>query len=259
MPLPLQTVQTSIIYPAARISGIVLSAQRGMAASDMVDMLQCLNTLIDEWATQRLLVYRVKRAVQQIVSNQADYTIGPGAPDWDMPFRPLRIELADLIQVLPDGGPPVELPLAILTPQDWFSIAVKSITGSTPQKLYYEPDVPLGIVHLWPVPQVANQISLGIWDQLRQFATLDEKVSLPQGYLKALQYNLAKELSMRPWHSGKPSGMSQLALEEAATSLAWVKSMNRPTMDFTMRCEGAAQGYDVKGRWDITTNQWRWQ
>lgn len=240
-----------------RIAGIIGNAQRVPSPSELTDALACLNAMIDEWLTQRLFVYRVQQNIQNVNPNQASYQIGPGAPDWNVPFRPVRIEFADLIQILNQSEPPTYLPLAILNAQDWFSIAVPSITSSTPQKLYYEPTVPLGTVHLWPVPQVSNQIALGLWTQVHQFSLLTDTVSFPPGYLKALQYNLANELGTRPW-AGPVTGISPVALAEAERSKMWVKSMNRPTMDMQMRCEGAAQGIDVRGRWDITTNQWRW-
>lgn len=251
-------VLDQLITQAFRIAGVLEAPGRSFGANTSAtnEGFSILNTLLDEWATQRLLVYRVQRFVGNVNVNQQSYQIGmaPGA-DYQTP-RPVRIEFAGLIQNNLDTSVPAELPLAILTPLDWASIAVKNITGSTPQKLYYEPTLPNGTIWLWPIPQVANQIALMLWQQLGSFTTVNDAVELPQGYLKALQYNLALEIAARPWHP-PVIPMSPMAIDIAHKSKAWVKAMNRPTMDLEMRTESGAQGHDNHGRWDITTNQYR--
>ncbi len=264
-----KVVLNTILYPAFRIAGILVGPGFKPGPEQIADALEMLNTMLDSWRTERLLVFHVGRHVQNVNASQQSYLIGDGAPDWDV-TRPLRIEFAGLIQTDNTGNYPTELPLSILTPLDWGSIAVKNITSSTPQKLYYEPTYdltagnpptagnPWGTVWLWPVPQVANQIALYLWEPLQNYDTENDPVTVPPGYLEALQYNLATKLAMRPWLGQKP-GITPMALSEAKTLKNWVKTNNRPLMDLQMRCEGAALGSETKSRWDITTNQWRWQ
>jgi hypothetical protein len=248
------SVLSQILYPAFRIAGITLAPQRTQSQSQIADAFACLNSLLDSWLTQRLLVYEVTRVVENVNVGQGSYEIGPGASDWNVPL-PERIEFAGLIQIFPDEPtePPTELPLGILNALDWASVAVKSLTGSTPQKLWYQRGYPIGTVWLWPVPQIANQIALYLWNQIAQFVTPEDTVTLPMGYLRALQYNLAVELDARPWTVKVP--MAPNAYNIARESLAWVKTNNRPEMDLIMRCEGAITG-EGRGRWDITSNQY---
>lgn len=257
-------VLDQIVYPAFRIAGILLGPGFGSSPEQQQDALDILNAMVDGWRTQRMLVFHVARQVFNVVAGQGSYYIGEGAPDWNTE-RPTRIEMASLVQIVTPSEPPTDLPLAILTPVDWFSVRVKTIQSSTPQYLYYEPTLQApgnqqwGTVWLWPVPQIANKIALGLWQTVGQFENVEAEVNLPPGYLKALQYNLAIELAMRPWLSqAAKQPMSPMAVAEARTTLDWVKNANRPHMDLEMRCESALQGFENRGRWDITSNQWRW-
>jgi hypothetical protein len=249
------SVLTQLIYPACRIAGITLAPQRTQSESQISDAFDALNSLLDSWLLQRMLVYQVYRSVQTVNANQPSYEIGPGAADWNVPL-PERIEFAGIIQLFPNAPtePPTELPLACVNALDWAQIGVKTLTGSIPLKLWYQRTYPIGTVWLWPIPQLANQIALYLWNQIAQFVTPDDEVTLPAGYLRALQYNLAVELDARPWTVKVP--MSPGAYKIAYDSLAWVKNMNRPEMDLMMRCDRALTEYG-RGRWDITSNQWR--
>lgn len=250
------SVLTQILYPAFRIAGITLAPQRTQSQSQIADGFAALNALLDGWLNQRLLVYEVTRVVEDVNANQGSYQIGPGAADWNDVPLPDRIEFAGLIQLFPEAPtePSTELPLAVINALDWASIAVKTLTSSIPQKLWYQRSYPIGTIWLWPIPQVANQIALYLWNQIAQYATPEDNVVLPAGYLRALQYNLAVELDARPWTVKVP--MAPGAYKIAAESLSWVKTMNRPEMDLIMRCDRALVG-DGRGRWDITSNQYR--
>jgi hypothetical protein len=250
----------NLLYDALRLAGVMPRPGMGYSNTDSTEALGIANAFIDYLATQRLLVFQIGQYEFNVVANQQDYTIGPGAPDFPVPHRPVRIEFASLIQVSsPDTSLPTYLPLSILNAQDWASIAVPAITSSTPQKLYYKPDWPLGLCRLWPVPQISNQIALWLWEVIEQMVNLTDTISFPPGYYRMLKYNLAVEFASLAWHDATQHPLNPMVIDQARESMVWLKSMNAMTLDLQMHCEKAVLGNGAKGRWDITTNQWRWQ
>jgi hypothetical protein len=74
---------------------------------------------------------------------------------------------------------------------------------------------------LWPKPSAANKVVLYSMKALTAFATADTAVSLPNGYLRALRYNLAIE--MAPEFGREPSALVVTAAQE---SKEVIKRMN---------------------------------
>lgn len=244
------TVRAGIIYWALRIAGVLNAARRGASPEEELDTFDLLNGEIDTMLGQHLQAYFVNRSVQSLVPNQQDYRIGSGSPDFDVP-RPVRIDNASLLYI--DGGAdgPVELPMQILTVEDWQKgIPLKGVLTTVSYQLYYEAAYPFGIIHLFPVPQTVQQIALYLWQTLAPFSSMDETVALPPVYLEFLRYRVALKVNeVMPLATMKAS-----AILRADELTRQVKALNRPWNDIA--CDPGIVG-KLNGRWQWWTGEFR--
>jgi hypothetical protein len=239
------TVGSDIIYPALRLIRVAARAGHGSQPEIITESLAALNAMIDSWNTERLVVPALLRNVFTLTAGDQDYTIGPSG-DFMVNERPSRIEKAGLIDTN-NPSQPIELPMEILTIEQWQALPVKSVESTIPAKLYYDQGLSIGsgTIYLWPLPTTANQIALYLWQTLLQFQTVEDPFAMYPGYLRAIQYNLALELAPRHINAV----VSPLVLDTAVKSKAAIKALNSPTLE--LRCDPALLG--VGKRWDWRT------
>lgn len=208
-----------LIRGSLRLIGAVATGETP-SADEQTDALSVLNDMIDSWSTERLLIYSIIREEFPLVVGQQSYTIG-AAGNFNT-TRPMRIEHAG-IKI--SGTNPIELPMNILNRDEWAGIVVKSTQSSIPTMIHSEGTYPLDTLDLWPVPSATNTLVLYSWKALTSFASVNTTLALPQGYAKALRYNLALELAPE---YGKTA--SDLVVEQAAEAKGNIKRMNiRPS------------------------------
>jgi len=211
--------------------------------------LRTLNAMLDTWKTERLMVYAEVRTEFDIISGQQTYSIGTGA-NWDVE-RPERIERAEFI--FTNTSPEVEVPVKILSPQEWAALTPKKLTNTIQTMLYYEPTVPNGTVTLWPKPTQNWKIAVWTWRTIGQFASLATTINLPPGYQEAIEYNLAVKLADKYPDTAR---VSQVTVEAARSAKRKIKTMNEPVLQ--MQCEGGDMGVEQNAgrRWNIFSNQY---
>ena len=222
--LPVTTV-ARVIYTAYRIAGILPDAGTTQNAEELQDGFETLNSMLDAWNAQRLMIYTISRYLFQLVAGQQVYQIGPGAADWDFP-RPPRIEVASCV-ITSEPNYPLEQAIACLTYQQWQTLPSKQTQSPIPQSYYYDQQFPIGNVYFYPVPTAqdsgTNQVALYVWNTIPAFQTTDQQVSFPFAYLKLIQYSLAIELAARfPLRQN----LSPIAVKMAAEAMQTVKSLN---------------------------------
>ncbi len=191
------SVRLGIIYWALRIAGRLNNAQRGAASEEELDAFDLLNAEIDTMLGERLFVYTINRLIQTLTPGVQDYPIGAGAaaPGFNAP-RPVRIDNASLLYLDASSDGPIELPMQILTVEDWQKkIPLKNVLTTVSYQLYYEQSFPFGVVHLFPIPQIVQEIALYVWQGLTPFVTIEDPVSLPPIYLEFLRYALALKVN----------------------------------------------------------------
>jgi hypothetical protein len=76
----------------------------------------------------------------------------------------------------------------------WQLTQGKATTG-TPAFLWPEMQYPLVKLWLNPIPVNADSLILYAWQQLGAFASVNATFDMPPGYMRALRYNLARELA----------------------------------------------------------------
>ena len=178
-----------LITLALRTSGITGVGQSANS-DDMSDALAMLNMMTAQWAQRRWLVFR-EYDLAATCTGAGSYSIGPGGTF--NTARPDRIDAAFIRTAT--GAYSVDYDLEIIEArEDWNRIPVKSMPGF-PLVMFYDPQFPLGVVNLYPVPSGAYELHLTLKQTLGTFTSLDEPLGMPDEYNEALLYNLSLRLA----------------------------------------------------------------
>jgi len=108
-------------------------------------------------------------------------------------------------------------------------IGFKTLQGPWPRVLYYQPSGPVANLTFWPVPS-SGEMHMFAETVLGQFQSLQDTVTLPQGYNMAIRWNLA-ELLM-PEYGKVNATMASMIAKNAADGRAWVKRTNMTPPQF---------------------------
>lgn len=205
----------AIITAAMRKLGAIASGE-ALSPDEAADGLSALNLMLESWSNEQLLVVSKVREVFALSGAQT-YTMGTGGT-WNT-SRPQKIEEAYLQLV--SSSPALELPMEILTKEQYAEIALKALTSTFPSCLYADYAYPLCTISVWPVPTENDNVVLYSWKPLSKFSALTTEISLPPGYEEALIYNLAVRLAPE---FAQP--LSETVAEIAIASKAAIKRMN---------------------------------
>lgn len=249
---PLTPIKVSdILYRAYRIAGIITEAGRGYSRSQERDGLNILNSMVDQWRTQRLMVWAILRSIHPLEVNKQAYLIGTDSQaDWNIE-RPEKIEKAGLM--IPASTYAFESPLDVLTIQQWAAVTTKELTSTLSQYLYYEATVPNGTAWMWPIPTLAYSVALYTWQHLQEFQGADDELAVPPGYRKALEYGLAVDLADNFPTRQK---LSQLAMQKAAQSIGWLKAANSTPLLQQVDLAALGKMGDRLGHFSIFSNSY---
>lgn len=210
----------TIINRALKLIGAIGSGESG-SADELADGLVSLNAMIDAWNNDRLMIYAVQDETLTLVNGQVSYTIGSSGNL--NTTRPVKIESAFL------RVSDVDYPVDVIEVDEYNAIPDKAVTSDMVSHVYYKPSSPLGVLYVYPVPNTAQSLKLQTRVPFTAFAATSTTVALPQGYERALAYNLAIEIA--PEYEKEPSGT---VVRIANESLAAIKRTNsRPVMACT--------------------------
>lgn len=225
-----------LIRSSLRLIG-QLAPGRGPSGSEQTDALLALNSMLDAWRLEKLVVWNTPRTIYTLTPGQQTHTLGPGA-DWQAE-RPVRLEAAGIIL---DS---TEAPLLIVrSPQEWALVGPKSMTA-VPGVLYDDNGFPTRGLHFWPAPSQAWQVALYPWAQLSaEIDDLTSDVWFPPGYAEAVRYNLAVRLAPEWSRDIRPDVMAL-----ASDSLAAIKRQNMQMVSLAMSCDDGVLercAYDIR-------------
>jgi len=206
------------------------------------DGLIALNSLMDQWAAERLQIFTVTRTTWTI-SGSIPYTVGTGGTI--NIARPVYIDHVNFIDTVPN--PDIEYSMQPLTDDAFAAVTIKGLASTLPVYWYYNPTYPLGTLTLYPIPtQSGLQGVIYAPTAVTEFAALTTTVSLPPGYRRMLINNLAIELSS-DYEKPVPPGVARAA----ADSLATVKRANIHPLDLSF--EPASLVSTSYPNWSIRT------
>ena len=143
----------------------------------------------------------------------------PVVPDWltaNSATRPTRIEGCNL--VLNSSKPSTDLIVNVRDDAWWLGQQVKSITSTIPTDLYYSPDFQNGSLYFWPIPTVAYQVRLEVWNVVNQInpnTISNTQAVIPQAYSQAMMLTLAERIC-RPLSRAIPAGLAEDAMRARA-------------------------------------------
>lgn len=179
------------------------------SADEANDALDTLNGLISSWNNDSLNTYT--RTLEGFaLTSASSYTIGTGG-NFNT-TRPLTIVDA----FLRNGT--VDYPIGIIDDETFDSITFKGLTG-IPQFINYTNSYPLGTIRIYPIGSSAYTLYLSSEKPVVSTLTLDTVLSLPDGWERALIYNLALELA--PEYNQR---LDPYIIKIAADSLGAIKS-----------------------------------
>lgn len=219
-----------LLYAAYRIAGVLRGPMRGLSNSEQLEGIECLNSLFDEWSANRLNIFTMKQQIFNLVAGQQTYTIGidpTGATTADFNVkRPENLHWANLITQIGSAPYTTRVPMVILGYDQWAAIRVQNTGSSIPQWIYDDYNDPISTLYLWPYPNASAQLELYTWQALDQYTGVTQDVvRLPPAYRKAVEFNLARDISARyPQYPWKPQ-----AEQQAVQSLAFLQAINSPT------------------------------
>jgi hypothetical protein len=195
-----------------------------------------INLLLGEWNNDPHISYTEQQSFS-VVSGTASYVVGSGQT-WDG-NKPLTIEKAYIQDS--DG---YDHPLSIIGEKEYMDIHDKDLSAR-PTKLYYKPSNSTGTVYLYGEPEASYTIYILGPLAFTEYDDPTTTISLPNGYLQALRYNLDIELSPS-YHVD----INRLILSKAASTLDDIKSTNRPKPR-TIKTDNQFTG---NGHYDINTS-----
>lgn len=220
----------TIIDRALRLIGAIASGESPTTAESN-DGLVALNAMISSWQTEKLNVYAFVDTAFTLVNADSSYTVGP-AGNFAITPRPSKIENCYV------RANDIDYQVEMIDKDKWLSIPDKTSDSDIPIYAYYEPTLTTGTLQLWPVPNTAYSLHIVTWTSLVELAALATTITLPQGYERALAYNLAIEVA--PEYEKEAS---QSVMMIAAESKAAIKRANiRPMLAYT------ELGYLIQGQ-----------
>lgn len=138
--------------------------------------------------------------------------------------RPLRINSA-FVRVSQ-----LDYPVVPLNVEQYELIGMKNLHGPWPTAFYYQPSDPVANLIFWPVPS-SGEMHMFAETVLARFNNLTQEVTLPQGYVQFLRWNLA-ELLLTEYGRTTDAALIQLVMKQAAETRAWVKRTNMTPPQF---------------------------
>lgn len=171
----------------------VIADQETPTASQSVGALTKLNDLIESWNLDPLKLYGSTQYIIPFVANKATYTIGLGG-DLNV-ARPNGIYAAYIRNTSAVASQQQDIPITMLTDQQWADIPVKGMTGTSPYAVWFNMTYPQITAYVTPIP-TGSSYSLVFWDgNDNATLALNTVLSLPPGYARAMKYGLFLELA----------------------------------------------------------------
>lgn len=198
-----------IIKGSLRLIG-ALAAGETPTAEEQQDAISAMRGMLDSWSTDGFTVqYRVREELT-LVSGTGSYTIGTSGTF--NTARPIEIEQATIKDE--SASPAIEMPLDLITLAEFAQIQSKSSQG-IPEKLYRTGNAPLDTLTLWPIPSAAYKLVLYSRKKLLTITDANTTIDLPEGYERAIKFNLAVELAPE-YGKSVPVEVGAVAIESKA-------------------------------------------
>lgn len=193
--------------------------------SDAELALDLLNQMLEYWSTESLSCFAILEQNFPLVVAKQQYTIGTtGTPDVTA-TRPVRLIQGPGAAYAKDaGGQRYEV--EVMERDRWNLIGFLGATSNVPSTIFYDPQFPLGVLNVFPIPNAAGMtLYFDSFQQLTALANLATAFSFPPGYKPTVQSNLSVWLG--PFF--KNATVSADVKRRARITLMALKRANRRT------------------------------
>jgi hypothetical protein len=219
MPTALDVIQDGLENNGIFASGEIIGD------ADAERCLVVLNDMLDSWANESLICFALLEQSFTVVSNKSVYTIGlTGGADLAMQ-RPIRINEGPGAAYFQDSNQN-NYPCEVKTRVSWNQIGSRTIGANIPSQMFYDPQFPLGVINLFPIPNGGLPLTcfFDSYQPISQFTNLATLVTFPPGYSLAIKKNFA--LFAGPYF--KPDGWtpSPALAQQALDAKAAIKRSN---------------------------------
>lgn len=213
-----------------------------LGAADGARGLSLLNQFLDELSNESLACYANIEQSFTLTIGKSVYTIGTGG--FINQSRPLEITIGPGTAYLMDANN-IRYGIDVVEQDQWNQIALLTESSNLPYLMFYDPQYPLGIINIFPVPSAANTVYFDSRLQLSDMPSLDTPFSLPPGYMSMIKNNL----SVRLWSYYKQGIPDQWLLTQAMESLGKVKRTNikqsESVYDAAIVSKASGGGYNI--------------
>jgi hypothetical protein len=172
-------IASDLVQSSMRLIGALASGETP-STDEAADGLLVLQQLLDSWSADEMLVFATAKLVLTTVNGTASYT--PGS-------RPLKILSADVVT----GGN--THPVAVVGPDGWAQVPDRNASSSLPRAVYCDYAYPTALVYVAPIPNIVMSINLYATVDLATLANGAATFTMPEGYARAVRYNLAMDLA----------------------------------------------------------------
>lgn len=217
-----------------------------LKAQDATDALDALNGMLESWSGENLASYAMQSFAHTLVTNTSSYTIGSGGDINDT--RPDNIEQAWIRDTNN-----LDYPMTVLSQYEWNQIGQKDITSQIPTTLFYDPQFPLGIINVFPVPLLAYSLRFNSIIQQTTFSSMTHSLSAPLGYERAYVLNVGLELISAGFHCGLNDKDYIRYVENASQAKANLKRKN--IKQVVAEYDGAIVGQS-DATWNVFSDGW---
>jgi hypothetical protein len=205
-----------------------------LTSAEQTAYLAVLNTMLESWTTERLLIYEIIEEAFALIIGSSAYTIGSGG-NFNT-TRPVKLEDTCFINYLSHI-----YQVNILSERNFSALQTVGLSGM-PRNLYFDISLPLATIYFDYKPDITYDFHLKSLKQLQTFAAITDTVSLPLGYQRAIESNLAMELA--PGLTSVSPETARIAKESKAA----VRTLNAP--ESVLRLDLGVAGHR---RFDIMT------
>jgi hypothetical protein len=195
----------------------VLGVGQTASDEDVSDAFKQLNMMMAQWSVKRNVVYQIVD-VPCTATGAQTYTVGIGG-DFDTP-RPSKLFGAYCRQIN-NPGLPIDYPLELLQSINDYSMVSTKTMASMASLVWYDPQMPQGVLHVWPVAGAGYELHILALRPLGRFPSPYDDITLPEVYEEALMYNLAGRL-----YSDYGLQPNPVVIALASASLATVRQSN---------------------------------
>lgn len=239
------TTSLDLIQDALESIGVYKPGET-VNAADAARCLVILNDMLDEWSNESLACYTILEQSAFFTPGKTQYTIGLSGGADIAQTRPLRI-IDDYGSAYVLDNNQNRYPMDVVGRAYWNMITTSLLVDSNvPDKLFYDPQYPLGVINVWPIPNISYQFFWDSYLQLSDFPSLRSVFSFPPGYQLAIKSNLAIE-AFSYYKDGEPTVR---LMERASKSKAAIKRTN-------MRQQIAIYEPEIVARGSATYNIYR--